>query len=87
MLSTHVIAPAFADEYRTYWFELFETVRKVLIVGVPSVFPGRGGTPQLFWGLLVCFGEQLPVLNAYPEAACACCSPVRDHSHPDFILS
>jgi uncharacterized membrane protein YhaH (DUF805 family) len=42
-------------EYRTYWFELFETVRKVLLVGIPSTFPGRGGTAQLFWGLLVCF--------------------------------
>ena len=42
-------------EYRTYWFELFETIRKVLIIGVPSVFPDRGGTAQLFWGLLVCF--------------------------------
>jgi len=42
-------------EYRTYWFELWETVRKVLIVGVPSTFTDRGGTAQLFWGLLVCF--------------------------------
>ena len=38
-----------------YWFELFETSRKVLLVGVPSIFPDRGGTAQLFWGLLVCF--------------------------------
>ena len=36
-------------EYRTYWFELWETVRKVLIVGVPSTFTDRGGTSQLFW--------------------------------------
>ena len=42
-------------EYRTYWFELFETIRKVLLVGIPSTFPQRGGTAQLFWGLLVCF--------------------------------
>ena len=42
-------------EYRTYWFEIFETIRKVLLVGVPSVFPERGGTAQLFWGLIVCF--------------------------------
>jgi len=42
-------------EYRTYSFELFETIRKVLLVGVPSTFPERGGTAQLFWGLLVCF--------------------------------
>jgi len=42
-------------EYRTYAFELLETIRKVLLVGVPSTFPERGGTAQLFWGLLVCF--------------------------------
>jgi len=42
-------------EYRTYSFELVETIRKVLLVGVPSTFPERGGTAQLFWGLLVCF--------------------------------
>ena len=27
----------------------FETIRKVLIVGVPSTFNDRGGTAQLFW--------------------------------------
>jgi len=42
-------------EYRTYWFEIFEMVRKVLLVGVPTMFPDRGGTIQLVWGLLVCF--------------------------------
>ena len=42
-------------EYRTSWFELFETIRKVLLVGIPAVFPERGGTAQLFWGLLICF--------------------------------
>jgi hypothetical protein len=42
-------------EFRTYWFELFETMRKVLLVGIPSTFPERGGTAQLFWGLMVCF--------------------------------
>ena len=30
-------------------------LRKVALVGVPSLFPGRGGIAQLFWGLLVCF--------------------------------
>ena len=38
---------------RIYWFELFETIRKVLIVGIPATFPERGGTAQLFWGLIV----------------------------------
>ena len=27
----------------------------MLLVGVPAMFPDRGGTLQLFWGLLVCF--------------------------------
>ena len=31
------------------------TFNQVLLVGVPAVFPERGGTAQLFWGLLVCF--------------------------------
>ena len=35
--------------YLPDWFELFETIRKVLIVGVPSTFNDRGGTAQLFW--------------------------------------
>ena len=30
-------------------------ITQVLLVGVPSTFPERGGTAQLFWGLLVCF--------------------------------
>jgi len=38
---------------RAYWYELFETIRKVLIVGIPATFPERGETAQLFWGLLV----------------------------------
>jgi len=42
-------------EYRTYWFEVFEMIRKVLLVGVPATFPERGGNLQLVWGLLVCF--------------------------------
>ena len=42
-------------EYRTYWFEIFETVRKVLLVGLPACFPDRGGNTQLVWGLMVCF--------------------------------
>lgn len=27
-----------------------------MLVGVPAVFPGRGGNAQLVWGLIVCFG-------------------------------
>lgn len=42
-------------EYRTFWFEAFECLRKVLLVGVPAMFPNRGGAVQLIWGLMVCF--------------------------------
>lgn len=42
-------------EYRVYWFELFEMLRKVLLVGIPAMFPDRGGTLQLVWALMVCF--------------------------------
>merc|ERR1711988_486696 len=44
-----------AYDPRCYWFELFECLRKVLLVGVPACFPDRGGNAQLVWGLLVCF--------------------------------
>ena len=37
------------------WFEIFETLRKVLLVGIPAVFADRGGNTQLIWGLMVCF--------------------------------
>ena len=55
LLPGYMIRLTSGYEYRTYWFELFECMRKVLIVGVPSTFPERGGTAQLFVGLLVCF--------------------------------
>jgi len=42
-------------EYRTYWFEVFESIRKVMLVGVPAMFEDRGGATQLVWGLMVCF--------------------------------
>ena len=41
-------------EIRTYWFEIFEMIRKVLLVGIPGTFD-KGGNMQLVWGLLVCF--------------------------------
>ena len=41
-------------EARTYWFEIFEMIRKVLLVGIPGTFE-KGGNMQLVWGLLVCF--------------------------------
>jgi len=41
-------------EIRTYWFEIFEMLRKVLLVGIPGTFE-KGSNMQLVWGLLVCF--------------------------------
>ena len=55
LLPGYMIRLTSGYEYRTYWFELFETLRKLLLVGVPSTFPERGGLAQLFVGLLVCF--------------------------------
>ena len=41
-------------EMRTYWFELFECARKILLVGMP-VFFEVGSVEQLAYGLIVCF--------------------------------
>lgn len=41
-------------EMRCYWFECFECVRKILIVGVPVFLP-LGSPGQLVIGLLMCF--------------------------------
>ena len=53
---------------RADWYELFETIRKVLLVGIPATFPERGGTAQLFWGLLVTAGTGT-VLTLYSPYA------------------
>jgi hypothetical protein len=41
-------------ELRTYWFEIFECVRKILLIGLPIFFP-PGSPPQLIFGLMICF--------------------------------
>ena len=41
-------------EMRVYWFEIFECVRKICLVGLP-VFVEPGSSAQLIVGLLVCF--------------------------------
>ena len=78
------LASSFApDEYRTYWFEILESLRKVLLVGVPAAFPGRGGNAQLVWGLLVCctswLGPHPPSLSGIVPSLCTllalCASP------------
>ena len=39
---------------RTYWFEIFECVRKILLVGLP-IFCPPGSPGQLILGQLICF--------------------------------
>ncbi|KOO31505.1 mastigoneme-like protein [Chrysochromulina tobinii] len=41
-------------ELRTYWFEIFECVRKILLIGLPIFFPA-GSPAQLIFGLIICF--------------------------------
>lgn len=41
-------------ELRTFWFEIFECLRKVLLVGLPVFFPS-GEPSQLILGLVICF--------------------------------
>ena len=41
-------------ELRCYWFECFECLRKICLVGIP-VFVRSGSAAQLMMGLLVCF--------------------------------
>jgi hypothetical protein len=41
-------------ELRMYWFEIFECVRKILLIGLPIFFPA-GSPAQLIFGLIICF--------------------------------
>eukprot|EP00964_Phaeocystis_antarctica_P046102 scaffold26581_cov60-Phaeocystis_antarctica.AAC.6 len=41
-------------ELRVYWFEVFECVRKICLIGLP-IFIDPGSSAQLIAGLLVCF--------------------------------
>ena len=41
-------------EMRVYWFEVFECVRKISLVGLP-IFVEHGSATQLIFGLLICF--------------------------------
>ena len=40
---------------RTYWFEVFECLRKIMLVGLPVFFSPAGSAAQLIMGLFVCF--------------------------------
>ena len=46
--------PSLADEMRTYWFEIFECVRKILLILVPIFFE-QDSPEQLTIGLIICF--------------------------------
>ena len=48
--------PKLTDGYemRVYWFEVFECVRKICLIGLP-IFIDPGSSAQLITGLLVCF--------------------------------
>ena len=41
-------------ELRTYWFEIFECGRKILLAGLPVFFPSGSGS-QFIFGLIICF--------------------------------
>jgi hypothetical protein len=41
-------------EMRCYWFEVFECLRKIALVGLPVALP-MGSAAQLILGLLICF--------------------------------
>jgi hypothetical protein len=41
-------------ELRTYWFEIFECLRKIALIGLPIFFP-PGSPPQLIFGVIICF--------------------------------
>ena len=41
-------------ELRCFWFEVFECVRKIVLIGVPILFE-EGSTEQLFAAVVICF--------------------------------
>ena len=54
-LKRHFLCPIIsAYELRCFWWEMFECVRKLSLVGLP-VFFNPGSSEQLMFGLLVCF--------------------------------
>ncbi|KOO29948.1 cytadherence high molecular weight protein 2 [Chrysochromulina tobinii] len=61
-------------ELRTYWFEIFECLRKITLIGLPIFFP-PGSPPQLIFGLIICFLSY----GAY----CVCSPYIRDDD--DFL--
>jgi hypothetical protein len=61
-------------ELRTYWFEVFECVRKIGLIGLPIFFP-VGSPAQLIFGLIICFLSY----GAY----CVCSPYIKDQD--DFL--
>ena len=56
-------------EMRCYWFEIFECVRKISLIGLP-VFFESGSTSQLILGLLICTARWV----SSPKYAVSICS-------------
>ena len=54
--------------WKCYWFEIFECVRKVLLIGIPVVFTPAGGIDQRVWGLIVCFLASISIAQLRPYA-------------------
>ena len=55
-----------ADEYRTFWFEVFECLRKAFLVCLP-VFIDPGSIAQLIFGLMVCFLSAMLIFAPYEQ--------------------
>jgi len=49
---------------RCYWFEIFECVRKLCLVGLPVILQPSGSAAQLMCGLIVCF-LSMSMLSTY----------------------
>lgn len=53
--------------YQTYWFEVFECVRKIMLVGIPVIFP-PGTLEQRTLGLIICFFTACLIAGIEPYA-------------------
>jgi len=42
-------------EFRVFWFELMECLRKLMLIGAPVFFDPPGSVQQLLYGLVACF--------------------------------
>eukprot|EP00966_Prymnesium_polylepis_P079731 1847669-Prymnesium_polylepis.1 len=42
-------------DFRVFWFELMECLRKLMLIGAPVFFDPPGSVQQLLYGLVACF--------------------------------